>query len=169
MMTMIRALLGVVLLLTGRKLYWLFVGVIGFVLGFGLASIAFGSESEWALLAIGLTVGVLGAVLAVFVQGLAVGLAGFLAGGFILTTLSNLIEFSQVMPAWLLFLIGGILGAIMVRVLFDWALILLSSLAGAGLIVNALDAKQWLGALLFLALFVIGMIIQAGTLRKKST
>ena len=167
MMTMIRALLGVVLLLTGRKLYWLFVGVIGFVLGFSLASMAFGSESEWVLLAIALTVGVLGAVLAYFVQRVAVALAGFVAGGMILTSLFNLMGFTQVMPAWLLFLIGGILGAILVWALFDWALIFLSSLAGASLIVNTLTVQQWLGVLLFIALFVIGVSIQAATLRKK--
>jgi hypothetical protein len=169
MMTIIRAVLGAALLLTGRKLYWLFVGVIGFVLGFSLASMAFQSESEWVVLAIALTVGVLAAVLAGFVQRLAVGLAGFLAGGMILTTLFNLLDFNQAMPVWLLFIIGGILGVILVAVLFDWALILLSSLAGADLIVNALEVKEWLGVLLFLALFVIGVSVQAATLRKKST
>jgi hypothetical protein len=169
MITIIRAVLGAVLLLSGRKFYWLFVGVIGFVLGFSLASMAFQSETEWVLLAIALTVGVLAAVLAGFIQKFAVGLAGFLAGGMILTNLFNLLDYHQVMPAWLLFLIGGILGAILVAVLFDWALILLSTLAGAGLIVNALDVKEWLGLLLFLALFVIGVSVQAATLRKKSS
>jgi hypothetical protein len=169
MITIIRVVLGAVLLLSGRKLYWLFVGVIGFVLGFSLASMAFQSETEWVLLAIALTVGVLAAVLAGFVQKLAVGLAGFLAGGMVLTTLFNLLDFNLVMPAWLLFLIGGILGAILVAVLFDWAIILLSSLAGAVLIVNSLDIKQWLGILLLLFLFVIGVSVQTATLRKKST
>ena len=76
MTKIITALFGVALLTTGRKLYWLFVGVVGFVAGISLSRLLFKSETQWVLLAIALVAGVLGAVLALFLQGLAVGAAG---------------------------------------------------------------------------------------------
>ncbi len=50
---------------------------------------------------------------------------------------------------WLLFLIGGIIGAILVSALFDWALIILSAVAGATLIVQAFQFSSTINLLLF--------------------
>ena len=165
MTTIIQIILGVATLLAGRKLFWLFVGVIGFAVGIGLATQFFSGESEIALLAIALVAGIIGSLLAVFLQRLAVGAAGFLAGGYITLSLISLLSLKLPMPSWIPFIIGGVLGAVLVAVMFDWALIILSSLLGADLLVQAMRAGQLLGIALFVILFLVGLGIQAGVRR----
>ena len=70
------------------------------------------------------------------------------------------------LPAWVVYLVGGMVGLVLVRALFEWALILLSSLAGAGLIVAGVEGRvalsQGLAFLLVIAVAVIGIVVQAG-------
>ncbi len=77
--------LGIVMLVAGRKLFWLFVGVVGFTVGIGMAERFFPGESETTLLILALITGVLFAVLALFLKRIAVGVAGFVAGGYLAT------------------------------------------------------------------------------------
>jgi H+/Cl- antiporter ClcA len=69
------------------------------------------------------------------------------------------------LPTWIIVLIGGVIGAVLVAVLFDWALILMSSLIGANLVVQAIDPAGWFATMIFVGLFVVGVIIQAKTKR----
>jgi hypothetical protein len=48
----------------------------------------------------------------------------------------------------------------------DWAIIVLSSLVGAGLIVPQLTSRLAKGAIVFVVLVVIGILIQAGLMEK---
>jgi hypothetical protein len=50
---------------------------------------------------------------------------------------------------------------------FNWALYLLSSWAGATLVTEAIGLQAQLGLVLFFILFVLGMIIQAGLFRER--
>jgi len=88
MLIVINLILGVALLVAGRKLFWLFVGAAGFVTGIQLAT-WFWQGPELLAIVIGLVVGVIFALLAIFLQGVAIGIAGFLAGGYILTVLAG--------------------------------------------------------------------------------
>jgi len=66
-------------------------------------------------------------------------------------------------------IVGGIAGAILVAVVFDWALILLSSLVGASAIMEGLKLANpyaWIG---LLVLCVIGVLVQAGIKRRETT
>src|SRR5688500_20354558 len=83
MINLINVILGGALLLAGRKLFWLFVGAVGFVTGLQLAS-SFWQGPETLALVFGLIVGVIFALLAIFLQTITIGIAGFLAGGYIL-------------------------------------------------------------------------------------
>ena len=71
---------------------------------------------------------------------------------------------------WIVYLIAGVVGLVLMLVLFDWALILLSSLAGANLIVTGVSARvhlpqeTWFLALIALAL--VGVVVQAGLSRR---
>jgi len=87
MLSIISLILGVALLVAGRKLFWLFVGAAGFVTGLQLAT-QFWQGPELLAIVIGLVVGVIFALLAIFLQSVAIGIAGFLAGGYILTVLA---------------------------------------------------------------------------------
>ena len=61
---------------------------------------------------------------------------------------------------WISLVIGAILGAILLSLLFNWALILLSSVAGAHLVVHSLGLSAGAASLLSVALVVIGVLIQ---------
>jgi hypothetical protein len=167
----IRILVGGLLLILGRKLFWIFVGAIGFLFGFNLASQYLSAQPDWVILLVAVLAGIIGAGLAVFVQRAAVVVAGFLAGGYLtLQLLAQLGIGAQPAPgdfAWLPFIVGGIVGALLLSVLFDWALIFLSSLAGANLITQAVNPDANVFTLIFVGLLLIGVLVQAGLMRSE--
>ena len=149
-MTFIRLIVGAVILIAGRQLYWFFVAAAGFVAGLDLATRFLKGESELVILIIALTAGFIGAVLAMFIQRIAVAVAGFILGGFALTAVLDLLNLSTGRPIWIFYLLAGVIGAVLVSVFFDWALILLSALTGAALIVPLLEISLPLQILAFL-------------------
>jgi hypothetical protein len=169
MSTIILVLLGFALLFAGRRLFWLFVGAVGFVVGFALATQFLQSQSDLLKLAIALGVGFLCAVLAGFLQHLAIAVAGFVAGGYGLIVLLDMLGLKLGFPTWAPFLLGGIIGTILIAVLFEWALIILSSLIGAELVLQAIPLEQAIAVLVFAVLFFIGVAVQAGTRPRKKT
>jgi hypothetical protein len=56
---------------------------------------------------------------------------------------------------------------LLVIFLFDWALITLSSLAGASLITQALLLPGGIGGVVFLALVIVGVVIQGSMLGRE--
>src|SRR6187200_2140589 len=66
---------GVVLLFFGRRLFWLFVALIGFIAGMSLATQVLAIHEQWLLLLIAIGCGILGALIALFLQRLAIGIA----------------------------------------------------------------------------------------------
>ncbi len=57
---------------------------------------------------------------------------------------------------WMAFIIGGIVGLLLVSSAFDWSLYILSSWAGATLVTQAIDLQGTVGTVVFFALFVLG-------------
>jgi hypothetical protein len=165
MLNLINLVLGGALLVAGRRLFWLFVGAAGFLTGVQLAT-RFWQEPNVPSILVGLVVGVLFALLAIFVQALVIGLAGFLIGGYILTVVATMLGIDlAAITTWIVYIVGGLVGLVLVRFLFDWAIITLSSLAGALLIVQGLFPQGNAGGILFLILFVAGVLIQGSILR----
>jgi len=166
-MNLINLVLGIILLTTGKKLYWLFVGVIGFILGMGLAT-QLVLNPPWLVYVVALGAGILGAILAHFLQHLALSLVGFLVGAYGAFLLAGLLGITAVPSTWMAFIIGGIVGLLLVSSAFDWSLYILSSWAGATLVTQAIDLQGTVGTVVFFALFVLGMIIQVGLFRNQN-
>jgi hypothetical protein len=169
-MNVIRLVIGGFLLLLGRKLFWLFVAAVGFAAGWAVATNLLHVQPDWVALVLALVIGVAGALLAHFVSRVAVGLAGFLAGGFLALSLVGLLDLPADWWGWVAFVVGGILGALLLGAALDWALIGFSSLAGALLVADALNLSSTLHLVVLVGLFVVGVIIQAamrGGARKK--
>jgi len=164
MLNLVNVILGSALLVAGRKLFWLFVAAAGFVTGMQLAT-RFTQTSEGLAIMIGLVIGLIFALLAIFLQRIAIAIAGFLAGGYILTALAGMLGMDTGAFVWIMYVIGGIIGVILVSLLFDWALITLSSLAGASLVVQSLFPQNATGGLIFIVLLIIGILIQGSVLR----
>ncbi len=162
-----RYVVGTLLLALGRKLFWLFVAATGFALGLALAARLLGDRPEWVVLLVALVLGAIGALLALFVQRLAIGAAGLFAGAFLANSLAGALNLSHSPWFWVAVAAGGILGAVLTSIVFDWALVGLSSLAGASLIVEGLRLPQGASFAVWLALVVLGVVIQAGLMRKR--
>jgi hypothetical protein len=154
-------LVGAALLLLGRKLFWLFVAAAGFIAGFYLAGRLFAGANEWVFLAVALVAAVIGAFLAVVAQKIAVAIAGFLLGGYLAVQFTRAFVSAPEPYSWLAYLVGGIIGAILVLMIFDWALILLSSFAGASLVSQNLPLDRSVASLVFFGLLIAGVIVQA--------
>jgi hypothetical protein len=159
MLFLITLILGVGLLVSGRKIFWLFVAAAGFFTGVALIS-RFWKGPEWLSILIGITFGILFAILALALKSFAISLAGFLLGGSALLTLASLMGFERSPLIWILYIIVGILGIILIRSFFDLALIVISSVAGASILVQLLDFKRPIAALAFVILMIMGLMVQ---------
>jgi hypothetical protein len=157
-MSIVNAIVGIVLLLLGRRLFWFFVAASGFAAGMFVAHEHLKLQSDALVLAIALLSGVIGALLAFFLQKLAVSVAGFLAGGFVGMTLASLSNSDAMM--WAGFAVCGILGALLLLVVFEWTLIILSSLLGAALVSDSVLGAQ-APALVFVVSLCVGICVQA--------
>ena len=162
----ISVIVGAAILLFGRKLFWLFVAALGFAIGLEIATYFMKEPPQWLMLLVALGCGVIGALLAILLQKLAIAIAGFLAGGRIAWALAAAFFVEHANYRGITFVIGGILGALLLLALFDWVLILLSSVEGAHLISNGITLPEKGAMILFIALAVIGVVIQGSMLRR---
>jgi hypothetical protein len=159
--TPILALLaGLVLLVAGRRLFWLFVGLVGFI------TVYRWFEPRWLL---ALLAGVVGIVLAIFLQRVAIAVAGFFAGGWFAVQFFGLHMAHPHGRDLFLFVIVGVIAAVLALRVFDLALVILSSLAGADLIVGALHPRPGPAKLLLVILALVGIAVQMGiTARRRA-
>jgi hypothetical protein len=165
MLVLGRILVGFLLLVLGRRLYWLFVAAVGFLYGLELAPRLLPGQSQAMIVIIALGLALLGALLAVVATKVALGLTGFVAaGGIAAVVLQHLTIESGVVVLGIYF-IAGIIGAVLFLLLFNAALIVLSSLAGAYLVVLGAEELRLISpapeTALVIVLAVVGIVIQA--------
>jgi hypothetical protein len=154
----VRVLLGFMVLLAGRNIFWLFIAAIGFLAGIELAQALLADQSTWLALVAGIGMGLVGAVLAIVYERVAFALAGFYAATFLVITYADRIGFTD-MPAIMPY-VAGVFGALLAVLLTDWSIIVLSALAGAAAIVSAFALQPGVEAVSFLALALIGILVQ---------
>jgi hypothetical protein len=159
--------IGVLLLIFGRKVFWLFLGGIGFLAGMTLALKFIGGESTSALWITGLIGGLVGAALAVFIQKVATAVAGFVGGGMLGYVIAHMAGWQTEHFPWIPVLVCGVLGILFATFLFKWALTVLSSGVGAYMIVEAFDLPAFLSTFLVIVLAIAGIVIQVRLDRKK--
>lgn len=155
-------ILGISLLFFGRRLFWLFVAVAGFVAGLTLGPQLISSQSGLVILFVAIIFGIIGAFLAIFLEGVAILIAGFLAGGYLMTTLISSLGFSVSADPSISYIIGGIIGLLLVAILFSWAIIFLSALMGTQIIMPYLHINASVHWVVFVILVVVGIAVQAG-------
>ena len=154
---------GAIAIINGRRFYWVFVGLGGAVVGLWLSAWLIPDRSEWLYIGITLFLGLVGVWIAYKFEKLALHLAAFVLGGFILQFLlldGNLIS-SGSTGDFMAVLIGGILGVVFEMVYHERSLIVVSSFSGAALIVSVLDAAPAFDAALFSGLAAVGMLLQS--------
>jgi MFS family permease len=155
-------ILGILLLLFGRRVFWLFVAAAGFLAGLTFATQFMSGQPELVILLIAIIAGIIGAFLGIVLEGMAILIAGFLAGGYLATTLAASLGLTLSAGYWVIYIIGGVIGLLLVAALFDWAIIFLSALLGAQIIMPFLSIPASLAYwLVLLGLLVVGILVQA--------
>ena len=161
---LITILSGSALLFFGRRLFWLFVGALGFASGLEAGAQLFHGQSQSTILIAAIILGLLGIILALFLQKLAIGIAGLVAGSYLTLSLMHLFAGSHIQPfGWIVVLIGGLIGLVLMLGLFELAMICLSSLLGAHLIVFSVHALASVELLVIIALSITGILFQSNS------
>jgi hypothetical protein len=166
--TIVGVLIGIAILFFGRKLFWLTVAAVGFAVGVEIAPLLVNEPSSLLALLIALVLGVLGALLALFIQKVAIAVLGFFAGGKLATAIAAAFFVHYAQYSTIIFVIGGIIGAILLLAVFGWALIVVSSFIGAYLIQSAIVLPPTGSTLVFIGLAIVGIFVQAASFRRSA-
>ncbi len=164
----ISVLIGAAILLFGRTLFWLFVAAVGFAIGIEITPHLMQNPPAWLALVVALLLGLVGAFIAILLQKFAVAVVGFLSGGRLAVAIATAFFVEHAHYFGITFVIGGILGAILLLALFDWALIIFSSVEGAHLIQSAIQLPATGATILFLFLTIFGIVVQASMMRRRT-
>jgi len=166
--TIVGVLIGIAILFFGRKLFWLTVAAVGFAVGVEIAPLLVNESSSLLALLIALVLGLLGALLALFLQKIAIAVLGFFAGGKLATAIAAAFFVHYAQYSTIIFVIGGIIGAILLLAVFGWALIVVSSFIGAYLIQSAIVLPPTGSTLVFIGLAIVGIFVQGASFRRST-
>jgi uncharacterized protein DUF4203 len=166
--TIVGVLIGIAILFFGRKLFWLSVAAVGFAVGVEIGPLLVSEPSSLLALIIALVFGLLGALLALFLQKVAIAVLGFLAGGKLATAIAASFFVHYAQYSTIIFVIGGVVGAILLLAVFGWALIVVSSFIGAYLIQSAIVLPPTGSTLVFIGLAILGIFVQAASFRRSA-
>jgi hypothetical protein len=154
-------IIGLILLGFGRKLFWLVIGLVGFLLGLEITRLFFGGQPQWLQLAIAIGLGCLGALLAMLAQRVAFAVGGFFAGVFLAFKLSQIFAGPDNSTILLgLIIAAGICGAVVATLFIDQAITIFACLVGAGAIVGELPLGPGPGFGVFIILSTAGFLVQ---------
>src|SRR5947208_11221220 len=161
-------LIGAVILFFGRRIFWLCVAAVGFAAGIQVAPHLMHEPTAILQLSIAIVFGFIGALLALFLQKIAIAVAGFLAGGKLAMALVTAFLAEGARYPGITFIVGGIIGAILLLSLFHWALIVMSAVVGAYMICHTIVLPPTGTTLLFVGLAAVGVIVQATAFRRRA-
>lgn len=157
--------IGGVLLLFGRRLYWLALGAAGFLLGLLLADQIGGFEGS-ARLALAVGLAIVGVVAAFLAQRIAVRVGGLVVGAVGLLWLSQPWQAELGPWVWLIALVGAVLGMGFSAYVFDLTLVVLSSWIGAMLVIDAVGVVPGIVPWVFVVLLLLGCWLQTRDRRR---
>lgn len=153
----VRGVAGVIILFLGRELSFLFSAALAAFLGARLTHLLPPGLPAWADTAFLLLMAILGAVLTLINKDTGYYVTGFLVGGF---AFNEYFTPGSAALSILPFVVGSVLGAIIIGLLKEWALILVSCLIGAYLLYGVLPVAGIARILLSAGLFIIGALAQ---------
>jgi hypothetical protein len=164
--------LGTIVLFFGLRLFWLYVGIMGFAIGFVIGEALTTGSSWWLQVVIACVFGVGLSILAILLQKPAAAIAGFIALGMTAVVLVSVFATPAEWVLWVILAVAGLLGAVLAWALFTPAVIILTSLSGAAGILNAVNSRWEMNDILFLVFWAVlatlGIIVQVMTRRSDS-
>jgi hypothetical protein len=152
---------GSILLVAGKKLYWFFVGILGALAGLFVSETFFHPQSWGDRVLVAVGIGAAFAILALILQRIMIGVAGFIAGGYLGVALLDALQLPVTDYRWVVFILGGLVGILIVKMLFDLSLVIISSAAGAILISRAIGLDGAKSLIILLVLIIAGVVVQS--------
>jgi hypothetical protein len=163
-MLIVRGIIGAIILFLGRELNFLFAAGMAALIGFRLTPRLPTAWPGWTDTAFIAGLAVLAAVLVLINERAGYFISGFLAGGFVLT--EYYAPGVLTIPT-LPFIVGGVLGSIILGVFTEWALIVVSSVIGAIYLTGMFRLAETARTLLTAGLVIVGALVQVLIMRSQ--
>ena len=161
-MLVIRGIIGGIILFLGRELNFLFAGGMAALIGFRLTPKLPAAWPGWSDSAFIAGLAILAASIVITNERVGFFLSGFLSGGYLL------IEYFEpgvlTLPI-LPFVVGGVIGSLIIGVFTEWALIIVTSLIGAVYATTLFQLSPTAEILVAGGLFIIGALVQVFIMR----
>lgn len=152
--------IGFILLISGRPVYWLFVGSMGYLVGEYLVGRTTLLPMGWDNWMFPIILALVGVSAAFFLRRWAARVAGFIAGGYLLYYLPMALGAESKYASHLLFAIAGAVAFVLLLFLFDAGLVFLSSLTAVTMILSSFKVGRLDQGLMFIILVIFGLIVQ---------
>jgi hypothetical protein len=156
-LSFIRGAAGVMILLLGRELSFLFSGAMAGFLAFRLTPFLPSAWPSWSGFAFVLAIAVIAGILTSLNESAGFYISGFFIGGYVLT--EYYAPDSLAIPI-IPFIIGSVLGAVILGVFTDWAMIIVSTFIGTYLIYGILPLFGIAKTLASAGIFIVGGLAQ---------
>ena len=161
-MQIVRGVIAGILLFLGRELNFLFAAAMAAFIGLRLTPLLPAEWPGWSDYAFMAVLAILAAGIALSNERVGYFLSGFLAGGYFL------IEYYQpgVLTVPLIpFVVGGVIGGLIIGIFTEWALLVISCLMGAYYVTNLFTLSPIAEILVGSGLFLIGALTQVILMR----
>lgn len=164
-MLLIRGIIGAIILFLGHELNFIFAGGMAFLIAFRLTPKLPPTLPAWGDEAFLIGSALLAAGIVIVNARFGYFLSGFLAGGYIL------VEYFQ--PGMLTlplipFIVGGVIGSLIIGLFTEWALVVVTSIIGAIYATSLFRLDSTTQTLVAGGLFVIGALTQVIIMRSQS-
>ena len=156
-MQVFRAVIGGIFLFLGRELNFFFAGAMAALIAFRLTPLLPFQWPVWSHYAFILGSALIAAAITILRERIGYFLSGFLVGGYFLV---EYYEPGVLTLPILPFLVGGMIGSIIIGVFTEWALMVVSCLVGAYYLTSLFVLSPTAEILVGSGLFIIGALTQ---------
>jgi hypothetical protein len=164
-MQVIRAIVGAVFLALGRELNFFFAAAMAGLVGLRLTPLLPQEWPNWTEYAFILGLAVAAAGIVIARERLGYFISGFLVGSYFLV---EYYEPGVLTLPLLPFLVGGVIGTVIIGIFTEWALMVVSCLVGAYFLTNVFTLSPTAKLLVGSGLFIIGALTQVSLRQMQS-
>jgi len=165
-MLIVRGVLGAILLFLGHELNFLFAGGMAALIGFRLTPQLPSVWPEWSGYAFMGALAIIAAAITIINKRFGYFLSGFLAGGYFLV---EYFEPGLLTLPLLIFIIGGVIGSLILGIFTEWALVIVSCIIGSYYATNLLVLSPTAKTLVNSGLFIVGALTQVIIMRMQKS
>ena len=165
-MLIARGVLGAILLFLGHELNFLFAGGMAALIGFRLTPQLPSAWPEWSGYAFMGALAIIAAAITIINKRFGYFLSGFLAGGYFLV---EYFEPGLLTLPLLIFIIGGVIGSLILGIFTQWALVIVSCLIGSYYVTNLFVLSPTAKTLVNSGLFIVGALTQVIIMRMQKS